>query len=178
MELMESKIFKETTKHYGDKLALASLIIHTENATLSEMSEDLSDKIFDWCEENDDKLEDSEIQAIINKFKSNLRKQELSTIEERMMEDFPLENPELRNMADIFAFENEDLSLQNKLEHVWAKFLEFVNQLKITDFLNFTIIAKILEELAKQYENRPQRTMLKTLSEGIQLPLSLVLFPF
>ena len=166
MEMMDTKIFKDTSKHYDDKLALASLIIHSENVTLSEMSEELNDKIFEWCEENEDKLGDSEIQAIINKFKSNLRKQELSFIEEKMMEDFPMENHELRNLADIFAFESEDLSLQNKLKHVWDKFLEFVNQLKITDFLNFTIIAKILEELAKQYENRPHRTMLKTLSEG------------
>ena len=54
MEMMETKIFKDTSKHYDDKLALASLIIYSENATLSEMSDELSDKIFHWCEENED----------------------------------------------------------------------------------------------------------------------------
>ena len=71
-----------------------------------------------------------------------------------------------RNMADIFAFEDENLDFQNKLEHVWNSFLELVSLLRNTDYLNFTIIAKVLQELATKYESRPQRAMLKTLSSG------------
>ena len=71
-----------------------------------------------------------------------------------------------RNMADIFAFEDENLDFQNKLEHVWNSFLELVSLLRNTDYLNFTIIAKVLQELATKYESRPQRPMLKTLSSG------------
>ena len=74
--------------------------------------------------------------------------------------------PNLRNMVDIFSFDHEDFDLKTKLQEIWKNYLEFVNQLKITDFLNFTIIAKILQEISVKFESKPNRAMVKTFAEG------------
>lgn len=101
--------------------------------------------------------------AIIEKFKVQQKKKRISMIET------PQENlnaSNLRNMVDIFSFDYEDLDMKNKLHEIWKNYLEFVNQLKITDFLNFTIIAKILQEISVKYESKPNRAMVKTFAEG------------
>ena len=100
--------------------------------------------------------------AIIDKFKVNQKKKRISMIETPKDQNAP----NLRNMVDIFSFDYEDLDLKNKLHEIWKNYLEFVNQLKITDFLNFTIIAKILQEISVKFESKPNRAMVKTFAEG------------
>ena len=100
--------------------------------------------------------------AIIDKFKVNQKKKRISMIETPEDQNAP----NLRNMVDIFSFDYEDLDLKTKLQEIWKNYLEFVNQLKITDFLNFTIIAKILQEISVKFESKPKRAMVKTFAEG------------
>ena len=100
--------------------------------------------------------------AIIDKFKVNQKKKRISMIETPEDQNAP----NLRNMVDIFSFDYEDLDLKTKLQEIWKNYLEFVNQLKITDFLNFTIIAKILQEISVKFESKPSRAMVKTFAEG------------
>ena len=100
--------------------------------------------------------------AIIDKFKVNQKKKRISMIETPEDQNAP----NLRNMVDIFSFDYEDLDLKTKLQEIWKNYLEFVNQLKITDFLNFTIIAKILQEISVKFESKPNRAMVKTFAEG------------
>ena len=108
-------------------MALASIIVHYEDWTKNKDSEKLLENIFEWCDEN----ENIEVLGIIDQFKAHLKKTRISFIEDKInIELFSSNNShELRNMADIFTFDNQDLGLNNKLEYVWQNFLAFVNQL-------------------------------------------------
>ena len=144
---------------------MASIITHIKIWKNDKESDYVKEVINDWCDEN----ENDEIaisSSIIENFKNQLKRQRISFIQDAIDGDNMNETQGQRNMADIFDFEDENLDFQNKLEHVWKSFLKLVSLLRNTDYLNFTIIAKVLQELATKYENRLQRAMLKTLSSG------------
>ena len=144
---------------------MASIITHIKIWNNDKESDYVKEVINDWCDEN----ENDEIaisSSIIENFKNQLKRQRISFIQDAIDGDNMNETQGQRNMADIFDFEDENLDFQNKLEHVWKSFLKLVSLLRNTDYLNFTIIAKVLQELATKYENRLQRAMLKTLSSG------------
>ena len=165
IDLKNSKIFQDSIKHYDENLVLASIITHFKIWNNDKESNDVKEVINDWCDEN----ENDEIaisSSIIENFKNQLKRQRISFIQDAIDGDNMNETQGQRNMADIFDFEDENLDFQNKLEHVWKSFLKLVSLLRNTDYLNFTIIAKVLQELATKYENRLQRAMLKTLSSG------------
>ena len=44
--------------------------------------------------------------------------------------------------------------------------MTFVNQRDIKDFVNFKIVAKILQNLSEEHESKPKRKMLDTLAVG------------
>ena len=49
---------------------------------------------------------------------------------------------------------------------VWSKFLGLVSELNITDFLNFEIVAQLLQQLSDLYEIKPKRKVPKNLDEA------------
>ena len=74
---------------------------------------------------------------------------------------------QLQSISDIFSFEdNKIMALIKRLDTIWLNFLNFVNQLNIEDFVNFKVVAKILQDLSKDHELKPKRSMLETLGTG------------
>ena len=74
---------------------------------------------------------------------------------------------QLQSISDIFSFEDSKMaSLVRRLDTIWSNFLSFVNQLNIEDFVNFKVVAQILQDLSKEHELKPKREMLETLGQG------------
>ena len=170
----DSPIFKELRKAQFTETIILAAILSNLDAWNNENSK-LSEILMEFCLEHDDEGDCKEILMNFKPEKPKIDKLESNDIE--MMEE-PLANEivhdpvtqneeHLQSIIDVFTFEDAKThSMVRKLEHIWTNFLNFVNQLNIEDFVNFKVIAKILQELSEEHELKPNRKMLETLNQG------------
>ena len=111
-------------------------------------------------EENDESC-----QKLLDNFKHVQHKtsENVETVQESTenicMEDQSVITEQLQSIVDVFTFEEEssNQAMITKLKIVWRNFLTFVNQRDIQDFVNFRIVARILQDLSREHEFKSNR---------------------
>lgn len=177
-ELKATLLFGELKNEYDfhETIALAAIInlLGASWRLGDKVGEDQISELTDWCMSADP----DECDRILDDFKAaqktkcQLKRAAPETpmevsFDEDVNEEEENEEEQLQSIANIFAFDDrKGHQLSKKLEMVWKNFLNLVNQLKITDFINLKSVAKILQKLSMQHEPRPMRKMPKMLSVG------------
>ena len=176
-QFKESAVFGELKSNFSQNIVLASMVINLD--ILNDENQDINEILTDWCMEHED--DEGDIQKLLNDFKSNQsklkkrlpveeKKSQINTDEEQsdfvMVDAENEETEKLQTISDIFSCEQVSASLVKRLDTIWSNFLNFVNQLNIEDFVNFKVVAKILQDLSKDHEMKPRRSMLETLGQG------------
>ena len=158
-DIKENPLFKVLRDNFDENTSLAAIINHYDEVEANAVG--LQDRLLDWAMENEDQNFDN-----LHAQYEEKRKKFNDRIEP--MDDDAKINTELHTFTDVFdVIEDQSVSLSKKLDLVWNKFLNFINKLDIADYVNFKVIAYILEELSRQPSNlKPSRKMIPTLSVG------------
>ena len=163
VDLRDSDLFKALREHFDDNTSLAAIITFYDEVQAN--AQGLQDRLLDWAMEH----EDTNFDNVLDQF-SRSRANGDDKTEPMDVNSGPqiVETNQMQTFSDVFEFsEDQSMSLSKKMDLVWQKFLNFINKLDIADYVNFKVIARILEELSKLESNvKPFRKMVPTLNVG------------
>ncbi len=146
---------------FREVVVLACLIYHQNEASFEIME--------DWCLDNDDN--DELVQTIVTEF---TKAQTVATISEDDQDDG--EDPDFvvlesedetkaKKIDDIFK-RTFDGGIGHQLDSLWSDFLGLVSDLNIADFVNFKIVAVLLQRLYDMPGSEVKRVIPSNLVAG------------
>ena len=163
-DIKESALFKALRENFDENTSLAAIINHYDEVQAN--AQGLQDRLLDWAMDNEERNFDN----LLKQYKEKRTESNDRIVPMDDNEQGKINSTELHTFTDVFdgiEDQSAQVSLSKKLDLVWRKFLNFINKLDIADYVNFKVIAHILEELSKLPSNlKPSRKMIPTLSVG------------